>query len=121
MADAPFIIRPLPASSRTLEALDSPENNLGRENGTDASLSTAQRPRRSRSRHHRGGSSLGTVFGDSKVQGSLHWNQDVATSGLVCGSSVCPISSSQLSLTGSTPAEQRATPYCHADGKNASS
>ncbi|CAG7849986.1 SubName: Full=Uncharacterized protein {ECO:0000313/EMBL:CCA67294.1} [Serendipita indica DSM 11827] len=87
MADAPFTIRPLPVSSRQLDAQESPENTRGRGNETTGSPSIVRRSFRSRSRHIRGGSSLGTVFGDSKIEGTLHWNQDIASSGLICGSS----------------------------------
>jgi hypothetical protein len=74
MADAPFLIRPPTAHHHNLTAKPSTRDGnatarrLGRESGR--------------------GLSLGTVNGDHNIEGTLFWNQDVVSSGLVCGTSV---------------------------------
>lgn len=70
MADAPFLIRP-------------PNSLTGKLNARDG-VNTARRHGRESGR----GLSLGTVHGDNNIEGTLYWNQDVISSGLVCGTSV---------------------------------
>jgi hypothetical protein len=74
MADAPFLIRPPAAPHHSLTA---------KTNTRDGNV-TARRHGRESGR----GLSLGTVHGDHNIEGTLYWNQDVISSGLVCGTSV---------------------------------
>lgn len=68
--DSPFILRPSSASSQHPQHKDS---------NTDA---------KPRSNEKQRGTSFGTVLGESKIEGTLYWNPDAASSSLVCGSSV---------------------------------
>ena len=72
MADAPFLIRP-PAA-----------HGLAPKTGARDGNTTVRRQRRESGR----GFSLGIVHGDHNLEGTLFWNQDVVSSGLVCGTSV---------------------------------
>ncbi|KAG8857495.1 hypothetical protein FRB91_011306 [Serendipita sp. 411] len=71
MSDAPFVIRPL-----SVQTSSGPQNEAA-----------SQLQSRNTRRQSRLGSSIGTVIGQPKIDGSIHWNQQVASNGLVCGSS----------------------------------
>ncbi|KIM22283.1 hypothetical protein M408DRAFT_291545 [Serendipita vermifera MAFF 305830] len=86
MADAPFLIRP-PNATHQHHAL------TGKHNTRDGASSSRRQGRESGR-----GLSLGTVHGDNNIDGTLYWNQDVTSSGLVCGTSSKQVSRTVMQM-----------------------